>query len=176
MPQVVGIPSSPNGPLLGRSARKYKHRLAFLQSGAGIKHNIPCAINSQLIDPYPQDTQSSMPLTSSGIRYIPAWRTWTCSGSAHALVQPIIDVRPTYIPNRCTSTITSATLLLHFPLPANTHLVTTIPTHQSWDVDVMLQSISSPRRVAASSPLLRCTTVKKVVTSDDLQLSALSCS
>jgi hypothetical protein len=44
MYQMVGIPSSPNEPLLDRSARNCNPRLAFLQSGAGIKHDIPSAI------------------------------------------------------------------------------------------------------------------------------------
>jgi hypothetical protein len=40
--------------------------------------------------------------------------------------------------------------------------------------DVMLQSISSPRREAASSPHPRRTTLKKVVTNRALQLHAVN--
>jgi hypothetical protein len=42
--------------------------------------------------------------------------------------------------------------------------------------DVMLQSISSPRREAASPPLLRCTTLKEAVTLGILQLNTVTCS
>jgi hypothetical protein len=38
------------------------------------------------------------------------------------------------------------------------------PARSSWGVDVMLQSISSPRAEGASPPLPRCTTLKKAVT------------
>jgi hypothetical protein len=58
---------------------------------------------------------------------------------------------------------------LTFEIPPETP----ISESQIQGVDVMLQSISSPRREAASSPHPRRTTLKKVVTNAALQLQTL---